>query len=178
MASQGPLSPSVGTDVSFSGAFFNWSTPGNITAQDNTYATDTAIGDPAAQNIVSLVKGGTVSGSNLSTGATIPATDTDTYTSFGGTSNLWGLTLAVADVNASNFGWVASLAHAGSITHYLQATGFGFTIPTGATINGVLAEVDWSGGSGTHHVDHMRLTVYYTPVGGLLLRRRKAVLGW
>ena len=51
---------------------------------------------------VSLVKGGTVSGSNLASPAAWGTTDV--YTVYGGPTNLWGQSWTLADVNAANFG--------------------------------------------------------------------------
>ncbi len=56
--------------------------------------------------VVKLVKGGTVSGNNKGTGNMPTA---ETYTTFGSTSDLWGLSLTDSDVNASNFGVVVSV---------------------------------------------------------------------
>lgn len=121
-----------------------------------------------ADNIVKLVKGGTVQGADKASGATWPGpiqpgTDTATY---GGSSDLWGLTLAPSDVNASNFGVVLSVsipdlnviaqvdyirikvnytippAVDRSNTHFLVASGFGFTIPDDATVTGITAEIE------------------------------------
>lgn len=39
------------------------------------------------------------------------------------------------------------------ISHYLKATNFGFSIPTGATINGILAEVEGKVGAFSYYVD-------------------------
>ncbi len=58
----------------------------------------------ANENIVKLVVGGTVSGTNKSTGAT----PNGTYFVYGGASDLWGLTPTYTQVNASNFGAVIS----------------------------------------------------------------------
>jgi|GEM_PF-4639521 len=62
--------------------------------------------DPVAcKNIVvRLVKGGSVSGDNKATGSFI--SDVESYVSYGGASDLWGNTLALSDINASNFGMV------------------------------------------------------------------------
>jgi hypothetical protein len=57
-------------------------------------------------NIVKLVKGGTVVGSNKSTAEDWTTTDIDV--AYGGQDDLWGTTLTYADVNASNFGVVIS----------------------------------------------------------------------
>lgn len=59
---------------------------------------------------VRLVNGGTVSGDNKAAGGTWPTVDT--YQSYGSSTDLWGLTLTPADVNASNFGVVFSAAAA------------------------------------------------------------------
>ena len=52
---------------------------------------------------ISLIKGGTISGDNKSAGAGWGTTDS--YTSFGGATDMWGLTLSPSDVNDSTFGF-------------------------------------------------------------------------
>ena len=56
---------------------------------------------------VKIIKGGTIQGDNKSTGDSVPAGpptwETNTY---GGASDLWGLSLTPSDINASNFGIV------------------------------------------------------------------------
>lgn len=56
-----------------------------------------------SDNEALLVKAGTASGTNKSAAAGI--TTTDTYKSFGGPTDLWGLSLTPADVNSSDFGF-------------------------------------------------------------------------
>lgn len=56
--------------------------------------------------VVSLVKGGVVSGSNKASGAGWAAADPGTYVSYGSSSDLWTLTLTPKDVNAKAFGCV------------------------------------------------------------------------
>lgn len=53
-------------------------------------------------NLIKLVKNGTVSGNSKSTGATWPTSDTTA--TFGSSSDLWGNTLTPSDINNSNFG--------------------------------------------------------------------------
>ena len=53
-----------------------------------------------------LVKGGTISGNDNASGYT-PGT-TAAWHSYGGSADLWGLTLAYSDINASTFGVVVS----------------------------------------------------------------------
>lgn len=79
-----------------------------------------------------LVKGGTVGGDDK---ADVLTEWVEGYAVYGGETDLWGLTLTPADVNAS---------------------GFGFALA---------AEYGGSGGSNAY-VDHIRITVYYTPSGG------------
>lgn len=56
-----------------------------------------------ADDAVYLIKGGAVAGTNQSAGAAWTS-GAYPYASFGGASSLWGTTLSVSDVNASNFG--------------------------------------------------------------------------
>lgn len=79
---------------------------------------------------VKLVKGGTIQGNNKASASSWPTTDT--YATYGGAADLWGLTLAVGDVNASNFGCAIACAN----------------------IN--------ASESITAYIDHVRITVYYT----------------
>lgn len=53
---------------------------------------------------VRIVKGGTISTTDLSTGAGIP--NAEAYVSYGGATNLWGESWTDSDINASNFGVV------------------------------------------------------------------------
>lgn len=69
------------------------------------------VGSPntVKDNVVKLVKGGTVSGSNYAdTGTNWPSSDT--VKTYGGSADLWGLSLTDSDVNASNFGVVLAAA--------------------------------------------------------------------
>lgn len=54
------------------------------------------------ENAVRLIIGGSITGSNKSTGATLP--DVDTYVSYGGAADLWGTTPTPANITASTFG--------------------------------------------------------------------------
>jgi len=91
-----------------------------------------------------------------------------TYIPYGSSSELWNETWTAEDINDIDFGVVLSVKRTDVDTsttdysHYLKATNFGFTIPTGATINGILVEINKNTGSGGILVDHIRITVYYT----------------
>lgn len=119
-------------------------------------------------NSIKLVKSGTIQGNDKAAGS---ITASDVYYPFGGSSDLWGLSLSDTDINASNFGVVFSFIGSGFTnnytTHYLKATNFGFTIPAEAVIDGVLVEIEaklrYMGAFNTGAaVDHIRITVYYT----------------
>jgi hypothetical protein len=86
---------------------------------------------------IKLVKGGVVSGTNKSAGATWPTSDT--WNSFGGTTDLWGLTLTDTDINSSTFGVVLSPTISGLTSGFTPA-----------------------------QVDAIRITVYYTASGGTI----------
>jgi hypothetical protein len=81
-------------------------------------------------NSVKLVKGGTISGTDKA--SSTPWPNTDTYTTYGSSSDLWGLSLTPSDINDTNFGVaISSLIVSSDI--------------------GVDA-----------NIDHIRITVYYT----------------
>lgn len=162
MASSGPLSAGAGANNADAGDS-NWSNPGNIVSSNNSRATASTAGSDSWHTI-QMIKGGTRSGSNLSSGAALPGADA--YVTFGTSTQLWGLSWTDSDINASNFG-VAIRCNIGSgfTTQYLHATNFGFAIPSGATIDGIVVEVE-ARTSGAPEVDHVRITVYYTPGGG------------
>jgi len=90
--------------------------------------------------------------------------------SFGGAEDLWGETWTAANINNSNFGVVVAFQGTGHIvvdylTWYLKATNFGFSIPDGATIDGIKADISakLSGfGIISANVYWIKITVYYT----------------
>ena len=145
-----------------------WTTPANAATSNNVYATAAVGAGTIIESSVRLVKADVVAGDNASTGATLSATDAPTAaaaytftTTYGGASNMWNTTWTPAQVNAANFGAVFS-GSAANTTRYLKATGFGFSVPTDATILGIALAVEMKGASSTISVDHMTLTVYYS----------------
>jgi len=63
---------------------------------------ESAVALNTIEGFVKLIKGGSATGNNKSTFAFL--TTTPTTVSYGGSTDLWGATLAPSDVNASNFG--------------------------------------------------------------------------
>lgn len=93
---------------------------------------------------VRIIKGGVV-GSTDRSNASFWAFS-DTYRSYGGTTDKWGETWEPADINASDFGFSISV--------------HGF----------------FGGGSSACAVDHIRITVHYTEAGGGGNRRRRMIM--
>lgn len=89
-----------------------------------------AAGQSVKDSTIKLVKGGVVSGDNKAT--TADWTTTEQYHTYGTTTDLWGLSWAYSDINASDFGVVISVA-------------------SGSTASGGIA-----------NIDHVKVTVYYT----------------
>ena len=54
------------------------------------------------ENSVKIVKDGTIGGTEKSTAATLP--DPEAYISYGDSTDLWGLSWTVGDINSSTFG--------------------------------------------------------------------------
>lgn len=114
---------------------------------------------------VSLLKAGTRVGDNKASGKWLFPFPEEIKT-FGGASDLWGTTWTPAEINATNFGveHQAYRIHGTSpnelqIDHiqiqvtystvnqqsdFLDVTGFGFAVPTSATIVGIVAEIERS----------------------------------
>jgi hypothetical protein len=90
--------------------------------------------------VVRLVRNGTISGNNLAKSGSWPSTES--YTSYGGTANDWGITWLPAEINASNFGIA------------------------------IAANIDGLGVAPTAMIDHIRLTVHYMIPPLLSLQKR------
>jgi hypothetical protein len=91
-------------------------------------------------NVVSLVKGGTITGDNkAATGVNWPTGSLGTAT-YGSSSDLWGTTWTAADINATNFGVVLSAVNPNTdrsrdaTVDYMQIT-VNYTPGTTTTVN-------------------------------------------
>jgi hypothetical protein len=86
-----------------------------ITVTIGRFESATGTGTDVRDNVVQLIKGGVVTGTNLAvTGTDWPTTET--ALAYGGTTNLWGNTLTPADINASNFGVALAVTSSNSRT--------------------------------------------------------------
>lgn len=121
-------------------------------------------GGPAqTDEIAQIVQSGSRVGDDKATGANDygPTSNSDITVNYGGSSDLWGLTISDSDVNDSGFGWAYAQKRT-SVSYCLHATNFGFSVS--GTIDGLEAQVE-AGENGTARsaiVDHMTLKVYYT----------------
>lgn len=88
---------------------------------------------------VRLVKGGVIGSTDKASASDWATSDTNSYTSYGGSSDLWGDTWAYSDINASDFGFVIAAENT-----------------CGFCSAGVSDDV---------FIDHIRITIYYTTAG-------------
>ena len=190
MADTGYISPGTMADDSTVGTI-SWSNPNNAKASDGSYATAEKDGtylDSPVDGYAKIVKADGSIGTTDKAGE--DALDSsDTYRIYGGSTEKWGETWSYTDINDSDFGFVfaAGFFHAIELDYeyseYLKATNFGFSIPSGATIDGIEIGVEqqgerWNAGGGGGFppepddwqtkawVDHIRIKVYYTETSG------------
>ena len=89
-----------------------------------------------------LTKNGTDTvGNNKSVGTIWPSTDTDTYATYGGVSDLWGTTWTASEINNDNFGVMI-----GPTILYDSSSGEN---GGSAKVDHVYIEITYAGGSGT-----------------------------
>lgn len=163
MASTSKTFPSAATQDA--GGAVSWNTPLNAIS-DNATNTTVLNGMTYGEIGAKLVVAGTATGNLI----TVAQDTSITIRQYGASGNLWGLTgLTPAIVNASGFGLSYQVSGAAGTSNRLIANTFGFAIPSGATINGIIGEIErgaFGGTPTTTYVDYMALTVYYTDAAG------------
>lgn len=168
MASAGPNSGGAFDDDAVYGDL-TWQNPEDVATPDpdgNNMASVSLTSPTITDSSIRLILGDVVSGADRADGSG-PAEGGEDYVAYGGEADIWDLALTPAGINATNFGVAFAVEDTtADISHYLTVTSFGFEIPDGATINGVVFEVKWEISGSTALVDHMRLTVHYTEAGG------------
>ena len=93
-------------------------------------------------NAIYLTKNGTDTvGNNKSVGTVWASTDTDTYATYGGVSDLWGTTWTASEINNDNFGVMI-----GPTIEFVGLTGEN---GSSANVDHVYIEITYAGGSGT-----------------------------
>jgi len=126
-------------------------------------------GTDVVDKLVQLVVGGSLVGDDKADAVTAWGTS-DAVANYGGSSDLWGLTPTRAQVVASDFGVEIRATKGTSVTDiqaridhvtitihydtnetsdYLDVQGFGFTVPTGSTINGIIVGIERKSTNGT-----------------------------
>tara|TARA_R100000808_G_scaffold3310_1_gene11864 strand:- start:1370 stop:5290 length:3921 start_codon:yes stop_codon:yes gene_type:complete len=134
-------------------------------------------GSDVTDKLVQLVVGGSLVGNNKADTGTAWGTS-DATANYGGATDLWGLTPSRSQVVASDFGVEiratkgtststrqARIDHVTITIHYdtnetsdyLDVQNFGFDIPTGATINGIIVSVERKSNTGTVKDASLRL---------------------
>lgn len=111
-----------------------------IKAEVDKYSTLFVLGSDDFKDFqVRAVKGGTIGSTDRADATSWATTDTNTYTTYGGSSDLWGDTWTPADINSSGFGFAISARNTCSICSV-----------------GISDDV---------FIDHIRMTIYYTTAG-------------
>jgi len=125
-------------------------------------------GSDVTDDLVQLVVGGSLSGSDKASASAWPTTEA--AATYGGSTDLWGLTPTRAQVVASDFGVEIRATKGTSVTarqaridhvtitihydsnetsDYIDLQEFGFDIPTGSTIDGIIVTIERSSRTGT-----------------------------
>lgn len=141
-----------------------WNSIGALGADDTSYDTAYTMTAGGWDRYIQLISGGNLTGDNKKSSSQYPTGGMATAT-YGGSTDKWNVALTAAIVNASNFGIGIAVAGnaAGDYSSYIvKATGFGFAIPAGSSIDGVLATICRYATGGYTYVDYVTLTVYYS----------------
>ena len=83
------------------------------------------------ENSIKIIKGGVISGDEKSTGASVPSSDT--YVTYGGATDLWGLTWTAEDINLATFGVGFSINDGYTVVDHIRITVYYTTAGTPAT---------------------------------------------
>jgi len=167
MADSGNRICTSGTDDSSIGDTA-WTNPQYITTDDTSRATFKSGSGTPIENSIKIIKAdGSLGTEDKSTGGLWPTPEA--VKTYGAANDLWSESWTAENINDSDFGIAISMKGATSgVSHWLKAQGFGFSIPTGATINGILVSVTCyyiGGATRTALADCVYICVYYTEGG-------------
>lgn len=122
---------------------FSFSIPAGVTVNGILVEVEQKSGATGAgfESSVKIVKGGSILGTEKSTN--ISLSPSDTYRSYGGSADLWGLTWADTDINASTFGVGFSIGNGGKGTgscdvDHIRITVFYTAVAAGAPVQNPL----------------------------------------
>jgi len=154
------------TGINYAGSltYNDFNNPNNALGSPDSYYATSFLGSFNEWIYIQLVVGGTVTGDNNNLDALLPLS-TPAAITFGSSTDKWGLSLSPADINASDFGIYVELKNA-SWFPYLKLTNYSFSVPSGATIDGIEAIMTGyytsSRGNIYHYIDSVGIKVYYT----------------
>ena len=131
-----------------------------ISADDDqfTHPTGVRLSGGVTDTSAVLFIGGSASGDSQHLGTVF----TSGVRTYGSSTELWGLTPSVAEVNAGDFGFGISVTGNGGVSKYLFVSGFGFSVPVGATIDGIEVACDVVNTDGRPKFDYIQTKVHYT----------------
>lgn len=145
-----------------------WATPSNATgACDAVYSKASfASGADIKDYIISIVKSNDVIGSTNKASGSVWSLSNTVSTYGTGTTDLWGENWSYSDINSGKFGVVLSAERSTGtpITNYLKARNFGFTIPSGTTIQGISVAISKKEGACI-----LEGSFIYTPKGNIII---------
>lgn len=125
--------------TNFGFAIPSGATISGIKVEVDKYSTIPAGTNHLKDSQVRIVKAGTIGSTDKSSASDWSTSDTNTYDTYGGSSDLWSDTWTYSDINNS---------------------GFGFAISAQRTCSLCFADV-----ADNVFVDHIRITIYYTTAG-------------
>jgi len=175
VASQGPNAG--GTFTTALDGVISWANvdASHLGSDNGTYANTTGnFGDAYRDQTIQLLSSGSLIGTNQAINSALGSSFA--YRTYGGASSLWGATLTASIVNSSTFGVRIRMQTFSNNTDKLDVTNLGFSVTTGATIDGVMVEIKWKydSSAGQAWVDFVRVTIYYTVAAGGMVHRRKS----
>jgi hypothetical protein len=147
MADTGAISPGTMADDGTIGTL-TWATVDNAKASDNSYSKAGhfySLQTPQDYAVYIVKADGTLGTENKKLAGSWPSVEAYvTYPASAYTTDLWSESWTAENINDINFGVVIAASNymSNPITHYLKATNFGFTIPTGSTIDGILVQIE------------------------------------
>jgi len=138
----------------------DWTSTANALTDDGNGAyCGCRISGAITDDTIRLNVGGAFTGDDKAISTVFSGEETRTY---GGATDLWGTTPTATQINDAGFGVGISFVGNGGTSKYLLLTGYGFSIPTDATIDGIKLDLNVINTVGTALVDHGSITVYYT----------------
>lgn len=146
------------TTATFPGTATGGTDPNNIKASDDARASTGSTGNATISLDIRL-DGSKIGNTKSFFDGNLPV-DSDQTDTFGSTSDVWGTSLSKSDINNSTFGVEVTSARAGSGP--IIATNFSFSVPSGASIDGIKLTLEHGFHNSIYKIDGLQITVYFT----------------